>query len=214
MLIDTIRTIILGLTANCQMFTAYDITLLVRAQGETVRHGEVKAIVHDLMRNEFNANYVGQLRTFSLNAWPAIVYFPDGDDVADYDPNAVKASLATVTTVPVATVPVATVTVPVVTSFQSAPLAFDGKEIVVGSGNRVRVPADSIRNLGLKAGDKAFVAVETDGKIIISASQPVGKDAKPYTVDEYENLGLRVTIPGVEKLKVGTDGARLVLTIA
>jgi hypothetical protein len=213
MLIDTIRIIISDLVAKSQMFTAYDITLLARKDGAWVPHREAKPLVHDLMQNEFNGVYSGTPRTFGFSAWPALVYAPFGADVNDYDPLAVKNALATVP-IPVASAPDPVTVVAVTTTFAQAPLKFDGKEIIVGTSNRIRIPADSIRDLGLKAGDKAFIAVETDGKMTISASQPVGKDAKSYTVDEYDNIGLRYPIVGVEKLKVGKDGARIVLTVA
>jgi bifunctional DNA-binding transcriptional regulator/antitoxin component of YhaV-PrlF toxin-antitoxin module len=216
-----IRNIISNKVQNGEMFTAYDITLLVRATGEFAKHPQVKSIVHDLMRNDnLGITYTSSLRTFALAAFPAVVYFPLGADVSSYDPNAVKKALAQVpNTTSTLTQPVASVTTTtVVSGSNNTPTTvgaavsgnFTNKTVKVGSGNRVRVPAESIRKLGLKSGDKAYVSIDGDN-ITISAAQPVGKTAKAYTVDEYDNLLFRVANPAANTFKVGVQGSKVVL---
>ena len=38
-------------TDSGQMFTAFDITTMVRQRGRQVRHGEVRDVVHELFQN-------------------------------------------------------------------------------------------------------------------------------------------------------------------
>ena len=214
-----IRNIISQKVQNGEMFTAYDITLLVRATGELAKHSQVKNIVHDLMRNDnVGITYASSLRTFALAAFPAVVYFPLGADVSNYDPNAVKKALAQVpNTTSTLTQPVVTTTT-TVSGSNNVPTTvgaavngnFTNKTVKVGSGNRVRVPAESIRKLGLKSGDKAYVSADGDN-ITISAAQPVGKTAKAYTVDEYDNLLFRVQNPAANAYNVGVQGSKVVL---
>ena len=165
-----------------KLFTAYDVTTLVRASGEQVRHGQVRSIVHDLMARE--GSYSSTFSTFGVVAFPAKVYHPVSVSATQYDPSAIrnglKAPLAAPTTINMNAVrPVGQ---PVSKS--------GGKQVEVGTGNRLRVPAESVRKLGLKAGDKGYVSVD-NGNIVVTAAQPVGKPAKAITVDQYDNLLFR-----------------------
>jgi antitoxin component of MazEF toxin-antitoxin module len=214
-----IRNTISNKVQNGEMFTAYDITLLVRATGEFAKHPQVKSIVHDIMRNDnVGITYTSSLRTFAFAAFPAVVYFPLGADVSSYDPNAVKKTLAQVPNTTSALTQPVTTTTTVVSGSNNTPTTvgaavngnFTNKTVKVGSGNRVRVPADSIRKLGLKSGGKAYVSIDGDN-ITISAAQPVGKTAKTYTVDEYDNLLFRVQNPAANAYKVGVQGSKVVL---
>ena len=167
-----IRNIIDNKVQNGEMFTAYDITLIARASGEYARHPQVKSIVHDLMRNgDLGLTYTSVLRAFGVSAFPAVVYFPLGADVSNYDPGAVKKALAQVpnATSTLAQPVVAVVTTTVANGASNVPTTVGAtlqtafpKIVNVGSGNRVRVPAESIRKLGLKSGDKAYVSVDGD----------------------------------------------------
>lgn len=183
---NTLATLI---QSNAQ-FTAYDVTLLVRATGEVVRHSQVKSIVHDLMRQE--GGYTSATRFFGVVTFPARVYHPVNSDVNDYNPNAIRQQISSNTANKItANQPVVNVNInavrPVGTPISTKP---SGKVVNLGSGNRIRVPADSIRKLGLKSGDKGYVSVD-NGNIVITAAQPVGKNAKAFTVDQYDNLLFR-----------------------
>lgn len=210
---NIIRNIVSSKVQNGEMFTAYDITLLVRATGEFAKHPQVKSIVHDIMRSDHA--YDSSLRAFALAAFPAVVYFPLGADVSTYDPNAVRKSLAQVPS----TTSGGTTTAAIVSGNTNAPTTvgaavnanFTNKIINVGSGNRVRVPAEAIRKLGLSSGDKAYVSIDGNN-ITISAAQPVGKSAKAYTVDEYDNLLLRAQNPQTSTYTLDAQSSKVVLT--
>ncbi len=204
-----IASILSTLVSSNQQFTAYDVTLLVRAKGQIVRHSQVKSVVHDLMRQE--GGYSNTFRTFGVTQFPARVYHPVSVTADNYDPNAIRQSLssqvASTITNPAPVVNVNAVR-PVGTPISTKP---SGKVVKVGAGSRVRVPADSIRKLGLKSGDKGYVS--TDGNnIVITAAQPVGKNAKAYTVDAYDNLLFRVPVlPSNSVVQVNESSTQVVL---
>jgi antitoxin component of MazEF toxin-antitoxin module len=201
-----IRDIVATKVKNGEMFTAHDIAKLIDSKRAFAYISQVKPIVDALMRKE--ATYTSEFRTFGLTAFPAVVYYPLGADVSIYHPNKGKQGVSQASSTK---------------SNPNVPSAFgstrhtaddtaDVKIVKVGSGNRVRVPADSIRKLGLKAGDKAYVNFDGNN-ITISADKPRGKSSKVYTVDMYDNLLLRLHFynPAVTIFKAKVQGSKVVL---
>jgi len=73
-----------------KMFTAFDVTKLVRNGGHQVRHHEVRTEVHRLFDNDvMDSQYDRVQHTFNSNGSPvtAFVFMRDSDDVLDYDPD-------------------------------------------------------------------------------------------------------------------------------
>lgn len=70
----TIQNLVTQKVKNNEMFTAYDITLLVRASGDVAKHSTIKRVVHEEMKKA--PGYNSALKTFGLAAFPAIVYSP------------------------------------------------------------------------------------------------------------------------------------------
>lgn len=67
---------------NGESFTAYDITLALRADGHWVEHKDVREYVHDFMRDEMDSGreYRKDLEWVTPTA-QAFVYSPDEEDV-------------------------------------------------------------------------------------------------------------------------------------
>lgn len=203
------NTLILALVAslvdakvsNQEMFTAYDITLLTRAAGHQVAHSDVRTEVRRKMQG--TQGYTSKLRVLGTSQFPAVVYHAHGADPYDYDPDATRTALVTATSVPTPSAP---------KPQPQAPMRTPGERIRVGSKQRLRIPAQSIRNLGLASGDKAFVSFDS-GKITVTATAPVGRDSRSYTVDEYDNLLFKVPFQVSDEFSLVKDGARISLSL-
>jgi hypothetical protein len=202
----TLQTIIAATLATLiqdqKQFTAFDVTLLVRASGEQVRHSQVKSIVHDLMSRE--GSYSKTFNTFGVVAFPAWVYHPVSANASAYSATAIRDELANKS---------AAVNFNAVRPVGQPISKPSGKQVEVGTGNRLRVPAESVRKLGLKAGDKGYVSVD-NGKIIVTAAQPVGKTAKAITVDQYDNLLFRSPLGVTSDLFEVSETATMVTLVA
>jgi len=140
------------LTESNDLFTAYDVTTLLRARGVRVRHtgnGGVRDFVHNLFtRDEIVfANYNRDLHTLP-DGTSVFVFCPYKDDPDNYDPNQHRNTNST------STPAVQTPTVPV-----TATTTVDDGKVGTDQRGRLCVRADILRKLGVGPGD--IVSVNT-----------------------------------------------------
>jgi hypothetical protein len=189
---NSIKNIVNELVKKGTSFTAHDITLIMRGQGNDVAHNSVKPVVHDYMQSV--GKYSSKLRLFGLAAFPAIVYGPTYTDIANYDPNSIRnilangqASVTSNTNQPTTSSARGTKT----TNTQS-------KDVIkVGSGGRVRVPTKYVNALGVDwqgktQGPFVYYSKTNDGFIVAKNDQ--GQGWKSITVDQYGNVLLRTNL--------------------
>jgi hypothetical protein len=83
-----IENLVQQLTGNATMFTAFDITMMLRRANPTtnIKHPEVRDTVHQLYSDNQMSGYVRDLVPMS-NGQEAFVYHSYGTDAEDYDPN-------------------------------------------------------------------------------------------------------------------------------
>jgi hypothetical protein len=99
---NAIMDVVGELTNQGKLFSAFDVTKMLRAKGINEPHRSVKQEVHSMYRNlGMPTNYERELVHLANNdtAW---VYYPEGADPQTYDPNALPGKNMT-STDPVAT---------------------------------------------------------------------------------------------------------------
>ena len=153
------QRIVEALVEDQAMFSAHDITTLLRADGLTVRHtgnGGVREFVHDLMQsNPMFADYNRDRRP-DVGDVGADVYHHYNDDVNDYDPDEHRQATNVTTTVGAPT----TVGTPICPT--SAPA--DDK-VGIDQRGRLCVRASLLRQLGVAPGDTVFVNIKLNGVV-------------------------------------------------
>ena len=83
--IGSIRSIVNGKVMRGEMFTAFDITKELRANGKQVKHYEVKDVVHGMFMDGDMDDYHRNLG--NVGNPPAFIYHPQGEDVNNYATN-------------------------------------------------------------------------------------------------------------------------------
>jgi bifunctional DNA-binding transcriptional regulator/antitoxin component of YhaV-PrlF toxin-antitoxin module len=163
---DLICGIVNELTDENLMFSAYDITKILRDRGHSVFHRDVRSEVHRMLGNDEIPNYVKLMHSFEDhdgNTISAFVFMPDGNYVGDYDAKALPDALQN-----------APKTNPNPTRTKNSPLDARG---------RLWVPKDALSWLGVNSGDKVYI-YERSELIIIEAQEKEQETAEVvYTVD-------------------------------
>jgi bifunctional DNA-binding transcriptional regulator/antitoxin component of YhaV-PrlF toxin-antitoxin module len=213
------------LTGNGLMFTAYDITMLLRRANPTtnIRHPEVRDHVHVLYQNGKFGSYTRSNTLVSGNN--ALVYHEQGTDEGDYDGNFFETSTPQYLSIPnlsgqttplVANQPFQTTTK--TTSISSTKKAkrarYASDAVPKDKFGRIRVPASIMRATGFKPKDSVRVVIDPNVIIVTSGSDVYGaNNGKKYVVDEYNNI--RVHLKGkfpADKFKVEPNGSRIYIT--
>ena len=173
------------LTENKDLFTAYDVTTLLRARGVKVRHqgnGGVRDFVHDLFTRDDHvfADYNRDLQTLP-GGTSVFVFCPYNDDPDNYDPNQHRNTNST------STPAVQTPTVPV-----TATTTVDDGKVGTDQRGRLCVRANLLRKLGVFPGYTVFVDV--DMAILVGIRSNRTGIYKPLLVDRDNCLRLSNTI--------------------
>ena len=159
--------IIEALVEDRALFSAHDVTTLLRAEGLTVRHtgqGGVREFVHNIM-NQGNPMFDDYIRTASSIG--AFVYHHYNDDVNDYDPDEHRQA-TNITTGTAVGSPTTTVGAPTVNVGMSstAPLSAPVDDKVgVDQRGRLCVRASLLRQLNVVPGDLVFVNTKLNGVV-------------------------------------------------
>jgi hypothetical protein len=170
---DLIRGVVKDLTDENLMFSAYDITKILRDRGHSVSHRDVRSEVHSMLGNDEIPRYVKLMHSFEDrdgNTISAFVFMPDGNFVGDYDAKALPDSLQNAPK-----------------TNQNATTRVGGKKVAripfgpLDSRGRLWVPKAALFQLGAVPGDKVFVLV---GNGRISITQAKKQNAVPYHVDK------------------------------
>jgi len=146
----SIQDVVRNLTQDGVMFSAYDVTRIIRAKGVPVYHSQVRSIVHSFYLDEdMDEDYIRS--PLALNGRAALVYHHSMDDVNEYDQDALKPKDAT----------------PAVSSVtdddedDKVPLSADNR-------GRVHLGADLMRKLYVKRGDVVYAFSDIDGELSIT----------------------------------------------
>ena len=201
-----IEQLVSQLTGNANMFTAFDITMMLRRANPTtnIRHGEVRDIVHDLFTSGDNC-FVGYVRNphkVDLSKPEALVYHPFNLLVEDYDPNFLSVNTGALSvqlpslppTQQAASQPSATMTM------TTSPIGnrpkrarYDLDSVPVDKFGRVRIPASVLRASGFAPKDSVRVVLDPNLIVVTSSSDVYGASAgKKYVVDQYNNIRVKV----------------------
>ncbi len=198
---------------NDDMFTAFEVSLLVqqraRARGEaTERHGEMKVTIHEEM-DRYVQTGVFQRKLQDVGApTTAYVYYPDGEDPANYQPmgrrGANPAPTPSTSTSPAVGAATAVKNLVPKTSTDCASL---GRH--TDNRGTLTVPAILMLAANFRPHDKVVCyADDTDGGTsvaVISHQTPPHVDAlTEYTVDKDCNV--RITATQLDDAGIGGDG--------
>lgn len=105
-----VQNIVTELTKANKLFSAFDVTSVVRAQGLTCYHTQVRQLVHDLYAQGsiFPTDYTRTNHQFqdpNGRLVTAFVFYPNWEDVSNYDSEAIRNSASQIITSS-ATIPV------------------------------------------------------------------------------------------------------------
>ena len=174
-----VKDMVNELTGDSQMFTAFDVTKAVRANGLRVKHNDVRGVVHAMYNcYEMDSDYQRTSHTLP-NGESAFVFHDMHDDLNYYDSDAIKGPAAKAA--PVAK-PAPKVVAPVSNAVATGlkySMSPDGR-------NRICVPAKALRAIGLRDGDEVGVFVERNSIRLGHFAMP---DAT-YYVDKSGNVRL------------------------
>lgn len=235
---NEIEQLVSQLTGNATMFTAFDITMMLRRANPStnIRHGEVRDTVHNLFQSQHMTGYLRN--TIRLNnGKEALVYHPFDIDSEDYDPNFLAQSTPQFLSIPtVSGIPIqAAVNNPTTLYNQpSVPASWTRPTTTSPTGNgvkpkrakypsdavpkdkfgRVRVPAFVMRASGFKPMDKVRVILDPNIITVTSDTDPNGVlNGREYVVDAYNNI--RVHLRGkfqADKFKMVNSSTRVFIT--
>jgi len=163
---DEVKQYVKALVDEGKMFTAFDVTKLLRQNGHVVRHSDIRADVYaEYSNGDMGLDYVKTRHEIDNGVW-AIVFHEYRDDYTQYDPNADLSSVVS-TDQEVDTVEddedegeesdVNTVTMTDSEGFSYATLF-----LCADKRGRICILAEFIKNMGLKSGDKVGLTVEND----------------------------------------------------
>jgi len=178
--------IVEALVEDQAMFSAHDITTLLRADGLTVRHtgnGNVRDFVHDLM-NHSNPMFADYNRDLNSDVG-AFVYHHYNDDVNDYDSdehrNATNVATGKAIGAPNNVAP---------NQNANTPTVDDGK-VAVDQRGRLCIRAALLRQLGVRPGDLVAIDVDMAG---IFKNVKSSSNVRFLTVDKDNCLRLSNSI--------------------
>ena len=207
-----IEQLVSQLTGNATMFTAFDITMMLRrANPQTnIRHPEVRDFVHQLFTDNKMTDYIRTPQRMD-NGQEAYVHHLYGTDAEDYDPNflahSTPQSLSTpsLSVVPTQAVANQTIQVTPTTPTNSAignslpnkpkraRYAIDS--VPKDKFGRIRVPASVLRAAGFAPKDTVRVVLDPNIITVTAGNDAYGSmNGKKYVVDEYNNV--RVHLKG------------------
>jgi len=233
-----VKQLILQLTGNADMFTAFDITMMLRRANPStnVRHGEVRDIVHNLYEGNQMNGFVRTLQRMD-SGQDTFVYHVYGTDAEDYDPNFFAQSTPQSVSVPIVSAQVIQVaanpmtqmttstsqtgnqtrrtiqTVPVGNSLPLRPkrARYDIDSVPKDKFGRIRIPASVMRASGFAPKDTVRVVIDPNLITVTNGNDPNGVlNGKKYVVDEYNNI--RVHLKGkfpADKFKMQPSMTRI-----
>lgn len=210
-----VEQLISQLTGNALMFTAFDITMMLRRANPStnIRHGEVRDAVHQLFTNNQINGYRRDLQRMD-SGQEAYVFYPYGTDVEDYDPNFFATTTPQSVSVPnlsslptqvAASQPLTTMQTTTPTSslgnlgtslaLKPKRARYSTDKVPQDKFGRLRVPACVLRAAGFKPSDTVRVVIDPNVIVVASDNDPYGRtNGKKYVVDQYNNI--RVHLKG------------------
>jgi hypothetical protein len=192
-----------ALIAAQKMFTAWDVTRLLRQDGEWARHDEVRTEVHNLFNDgEMSVNYLRSNVCIDPSTTTyAQVFHNSLDNPDDYD----KSALTTTPTSVVNPTP-AVVPTPVSTpTAVKAPLNND--VLTTDCRGRILIKKSLVQKLGLNPGDNANVWLGLKGDLCVSSTQlgSGAKDYRLYIVDKYGEVRIKPGLWNVTSTSFKTE---------
>jgi hypothetical protein len=155
---DVVDEVLTNLVTDEQLFTAFDVTLKVRAYPgfSGAVHWEVRLLVRGWMNNNMSSwDYKTSSITLS-NGSPALLYRPEDADPSDYKLNIDVGADSTSVSPTVPTVPTA--------ASKSQATKF---EMVDRQNDRVRIPKSIVSAAGYSSGDILAIEVVINGLVIL-----------------------------------------------
>ena len=195
---DVVKEVVKDLTFNGKMFSAFDVTKVLRNEkGLQVFHSEVRKVVHDMSTSmELPVDYI-RSNTILSNGKDVIVYHPHSADVSQYDEKAIGAQGS----------PFVQSQQPVVQPQVQAPI--QPKSNNRDARGRFCISNKLTKQVGYNAGDRVFVTMDpNENKISITKGmvhQPAGSAIKSYQVDRDGNIRLSKKVLST----AGLDGKQL-----
>jgi hypothetical protein len=179
--ISDVASVIDELTNSDELFTAYDVTCILRrknlAGGAT--HWQIKDVVHDYyLTGNMSDNYVRTTTNFTGNS--ALVYLPYGKGVAEYDTTKHTQGIGSPAVATVKTTPTVTnlqnVTAPVVTNITSDVVVADNR-------GRITVPKKFID--AVKQTNFVYVNKVNNDAFLTGTNS---KNGSCLAIDQYGNV--------------------------
>lgn len=198
-----IENLVSQLTGNATMFTAFDITMMLRRANPTtnIRHGEVRDAIHNLYSNNQMNGFVRDLVRMN-NGQEAYVYHAYGTKAEDYDPLFFANTTPQFLSVPNGlTTPTQAAASPSPTTSQNLTTSptgsnkpkrarYDLNQVPQDKFGRIRVPASALRSAGFNPSDTVRVVVDPNLIVVTSVNDQYGvqRSGKKYVVDQYNNI--------------------------
>jgi len=199
---NQIEQLVSQLTGNATMFTAFDITMMLRRANPTtnIRHGEVRDIVHQLYTDNEVPGYIRTLQRMN-NGQEAFVHHPYGTDSEDYDPNFTMGLTPQSLSIPsqstnhsptqvagnLQTIPTLQIGNSLVNKPKRARYSIDS--VPKDKFGRIRVPASVLRAAGFVPKDTVRVVLDPNIITVTAGNDAYGTlNGKKYVVDEYNNV--------------------------
>jgi len=199
---DKIIAKVNALTAANVMFTAWDVTRLLRQDGEYVKHYETKEVVEELFNDEDIRNASEEYFRTSICVDPnkgvyAYVYHRAVDDPYTYDPNGLTitptavVNQPTVTPSPVAPTPAVSTLTPI-----NVTPAGDGV-LHTDTRGRLLIPKKIVNEAGFKVGDVVYAYIGMGGDLCVS--KYANPQDRSYIVDKYDDLRIKPSLLGMNE---------------
>jgi len=197
------------LIATHKMFTCYDITRLIRNDGNAVEHEDVRTIVHGLYATRAGfADVYMRYSAIPLVSHPGVaaeVYGPGNCKPYNYDPEALNPNRTITLPLQTATVssPLGPVAIRKTTQVKSRP---EYMTLSVGRRGRLNIPSRLTKAAHIKPRQTVYVARRANGQdgFVILQKAPKSGWCRPYVVDHHGNLRLSNTL----LKKCGVGGAK------
>jgi hypothetical protein len=201
-LLTAVDAVLADLTGSNKLFTAFDVTRLVRAKGITVRHAEVRELVVDTYRDGLIPNYDCTLH--QTPNFEARVFHPLGEDVTCYNPDDLAPGVGQ---------PAATTAASACAS--TASTASGSRTQNVDGDGRLPIYGDITRQAGLQPYQRAFIVVDgakmkIDGSLAGGNSYMVNKDGRIRISGDL----LSVVFKGAQKYSISVDNGRIYVVSA
>jgi len=178
-----IENLLQKLISSEQSFTAYDVTLALRNQGEWALHSNVKDIVHDVMQYEHD--YLRDSVRMN-NGQTAFVYYHVDSELDNYDSLNTQSFLN-----------VSPKIVPAVQAVTSKPQS--DNILTINSRGKIRLRKNMLDKIGVKPGEMVHW-YSSFGSIYIAKGYTAIKNT--LTSDTYNNI--QITVSNVLKLNINS----------